>query len=138
MKTLFLNLIICFSITVFAQNQIKGNGDLTRVTRTIDTDFSGLKGFGSIEIIVENGNQDGKIYIEAESNILEFIETEVNDDMLFIHLKNGYSYNLKKPIKVRFNSNQLSEYIHLAPAIFPLIRFRMSRNFTHPQKVQLI
>src|SRR5690625_7924576 len=113
MKTLFLNLIICFSITVFAQNQIKGNGDLTRVTRTIETDFSGLKGFCSIEIIVENGNQDGKIYIEAESNILEVIETEVNDDMLFIYLKNGYMYNIIKPIKVRFNYNQLCKIYSL-------------------------
>src|SRR5690625_8013924 len=33
--------------------------------------------------------------------------------MLFIHLKNGYSYNLKKPIKGRFKSNQLSEIYSL-------------------------
>lgn len=113
MKTIFFNLIICFSITVFAQNQIRGNGDLTRITRTIDTDFNGLKGYGSIEIIVENGNHDGKVIIEAESNILEYIQTEVNDGMLFIQLKNGHNYNLKKPIKVSFNSNQLSEIYSL-------------------------
>src|SRR5690625_7789356 len=33
--------------------------------------------------------------------------------MLFIHLKKRYNYNLKKPIKVRFNSNQLSEIYSL-------------------------
>lgn len=96
-----------------AQNQINGNGNLTQITRSVDGNFNGLKGFGSIEITVEKGNRDGKINIEAESNIMDYIQTEVKDGFLLIHLKNGFNYNLKKPIKVSFKSNELNEIYSL-------------------------
>lgn len=129
MKTILFSLIFCLSINVFPQNQIKGNGNFTQITRFIDENFNGLKGLGSIEIEVKEGTQDGKIEIEAESNLLEYVETYVKDDILLVQLKKGFNYNLNKPIKVSFKSQQLNEIYSLGSGNITLNSFQNVKEF---------
>jgi len=71
--------------------KIKGNGSVTTITRTTsDYDAVSVSGFFDVELV---SGTEGKITLEGESNLLEYIETEVDGDKLKISTKKGY--NLK-------------------------------------------
>ena len=65
----------------------KGNGDTTTVTRNVG-DYEGIKCAGFMDFKLVQGNE-GKITLEGESNLLEFIVTEVKNGSLTIKVKNG-------------------------------------------------
>lgn len=100
MKKTTLFIITLFLATTVSQAQwgngkkIKGNGNVTTITRTTsDYDAVSVSGFFDVELV--NGTE-GKITLEGESNLLEYIETEVDGDKLKISTKKGY--NLKVSI----------------------------------------
>ena len=107
MKNLFLILSISFLTITPAQcqwwssnNSIEGNGNLTSEKRnTGNYDAISLVGSMDVELIA---GSEGNLIVEAESNLLEYITTEVNNTTLKISVEKGY--NLKpsrnKGIKV--------------------------------------
>jgi hypothetical protein len=66
---------------------IKGNDDLTTVTRNI-SNYDGVKCAGSFDFILVSG-KEGSITIEGESNLIEHIITEVKNNQLIIKPENG-------------------------------------------------
>lgn len=97
MKTIFNLCLITFlsaSSLSFAQwggKKIKGNGNVTTVNRSTG-DYSGVKCAGFMDFKLIPGTE-GKVSIEAESNLIEYIITEVQNGNLVVKTKNNV--NLK-------------------------------------------
>ena len=100
MKKLFKNFLVlgislCFISTANAQfwgnKSIKGNGKVTTITRTT-ADYDAIACAGFMDFILVSGNE-GKITIEGEENLLEYIITEVKGDKLVVKVEKGV--NLK-------------------------------------------
>ncbi|MFT4611261.1 MAG: hypothetical protein ACJA1H_002013 [Glaciecola sp.] len=74
--------------------KIKGNGNTTTVTRTT-SDYDTVDCAGSFDYILVAGTE-GRIIIEGESNLLEYIITEVNNGKLLIKTEQGKNLNPSK------------------------------------------
>ncbi|WP_452224700.1 head GIN domain-containing protein [Lacinutrix chionoecetis] len=121
MKNLKHSLVLAitlFSFT-FAQAQlwggkkIKGNGNMTTITRTTQ-DYDAIKCAGWMDFILIKGTE-GDIKIEGESNLLEYIITEVDGNTLKIKTENNVnlkpSFNKSITITIPF---QDIDYVSLS------------------------
>ena len=87
MKNFIIFLMI---ITGFIScDSISGNGNITSEKRTI-SDVHSLKTSGSIDVEISSGDSYNLI-VEDDENLIPYIVTEVNNGVLHIHYKNGYS-----------------------------------------------
>ena len=95
MKNIILTFIVtAISISAHAQwgtKNIKGNGKLKTITRTVN-DYDEVKVSGSFDVFLVAGTE-GKLTIEAEENLMEYIITETTGDALII--KTQKNTNLK-------------------------------------------
>jgi hypothetical protein len=85
---LFLSftLIILSACTANGQlGKIKGSGNIKKETRNA-TNFKGVSLSGSMDVTVYKGN-DFKVVVEADDNLLEYIETVVENDVLKVRAK---------------------------------------------------
>lgn len=88
-----LTLVFVFTISCSAQwgKTIKGNGDKVTIDRsTGDYDAIAVSGWFDVDLV---DGQEGKLTLEGESNLLEYITTEVKDGTLVIKSEKGV--NLK-------------------------------------------
>ncbi len=110
MKTvmLILGITLCSIPSLSAQwgggKKIKGDGNT--VTKSRETsDYDQIKVKGSLDVSLVAGTE-GKISIKGESNLIPYIKTEVENDILKVYVKKGYylkpSYGYKLIITVPF------------------------------------
>lgn len=99
-------LMVC---SIQAQKKVKGNGNMTTITRTT-SDYDGIKCSGSFDYVLVAGNE-GKITLEGEENLLEYIITEVKDGNLIVKTENNISLSssLNKTIKITIPFKDISE-----------------------------
>ncbi|RKE94720.1 head GIN domain-containing protein [Ichthyenterobacterium magnum] len=104
-KSILLLALTLMSINVsnaqiFGNKKIKGNGNVTTATRTT-SDYNGIKCAGSMDYILVKGTE-GKITIEGEENLLEYIITEVKNGNLIVKTKKNanLSPSWNKTIKI--------------------------------------
>ncbi|PQJ82275.1 head GIN domain-containing protein [Polaribacter glomeratus] len=103
-KIVLTVLILTVSITANAQDwsgsskKIKGNGKVVTVNRTTSS-FDGIAVGGSFDVLLVKG-KEGKITIEGEENIIPFIETEIEGDLLHIQFKKNTNINTTKKLLV--------------------------------------
>ncbi|MEN8817340.1 MAG: head GIN domain-containing protein [Nonlabens sp.] len=82
-----------------SNKRVKGNGEV--ISKTFNTsDYDKISGSNSIDITLVKG-KEGTITVQAESNIMEHLEIEVNGNKLEIGIEDGYNINTRKGIKVR-------------------------------------
>jgi hypothetical protein len=75
---------------------VKGNGDIEEEERSVTSfDSIALTGIGTVYI--EKG-EDEELIIEAEENLMEYIETSVRNDTLTIGIENGITLRPTEPI----------------------------------------
>ena len=91
-KILTLTLALSTIMACTAQwKKVKGNGDVVTIERsTADYDQIAVAGWFDVELVE---GTEGQLSIRGESNLLEYIKTEVKEDKLVIKVKNGV--NLK-------------------------------------------
>ncbi len=92
-KTITLGLVFLLTLSCSAQwgKKIKGNGNMVTIDRSVgDYDAIALSGWFDLDLV---DGQEGKITLEGESNLLEYIKTEVRDGKLVIKTRKGI--NLK-------------------------------------------
>lgn len=113
MKKLLILLFALISVNSFAQpwETINGNGQTKQETREVGN-YSSLATHGSMDVQINYGNSK-TIMIEAEENLLPYIETSVQNGKLSIKAKKNV--NLKSHSKIvvhvsmtKINSLQLS------------------------------
>nr|WP_299342555.1 head GIN domain-containing protein [Allomuricauda sp.] len=88
-KLITLGLALCTVVITNAQwgKRIKGNGNVVTIERSVgEYDAIALAGWFDVEIV---GGKEGEITLEGESNLLEYIKTEVKDGKLVIKAEKG-------------------------------------------------
>jgi hypothetical protein len=78
--------------------QVRGNGELTTDQRSVGS-FDAVESFGSFNIEVSTGN-DNTVKVEADENLLPYIETYTDGSTLKIKTKSGYSLRPRVRIRV--------------------------------------
>ncbi|MBO6607280.1 head GIN domain-containing protein [Psychroserpens sp.] len=110
-RSIFLSILFVMSISISnAQwKKIKGNGKMTTETRTTSS-YDGIKCAGSFDYILVSGTE-GQLTLEGESNLLEYIVTEVKDGKLHVRTKKGknLSTSWNKTIKVTIPVEDISQ-----------------------------
>jgi hypothetical protein len=99
MKKIILITTVLLSTFSYAQ-KVKGNGNMTTITRTTDA-YDAISCAGSFDYVLVAGTE-GKITLEGEENLLQYITTEVKGNKLVIKQKDKTNLNtsLNKSIKV--------------------------------------
>lgn len=88
-KTILFGLAFSMLAAVNAQwgKKVKGNGDHTTIERsTGDYDAVAVSGWFDVELV---SGSEGTLVLEGESNLLEYIETEIKGSELHIRVKKG-------------------------------------------------
>ena len=113
MKKLLIAFFALLSINSFAQKwkTIKGDGQLKTESREVSA-FTSLSSSGSMNVNITYGNSNS-VKVEADENLLPYIETTVTDGKLYI--KTATDVNIKSSLKMtvtvsmmKVNSLQLS------------------------------
>lgn len=96
--TLILLIAVLATGCRFSGKRIKGNKVLTTENRNT-SDFTGVNSYGSFDVYVSIGSP-ASVKIEAESNILPYIETYVEHDILTVRSKKTVWLSPRKAVKV--------------------------------------
>lgn len=99
LKSLTVIALLLSVTTTHAQwKKIKGDGNITTTTRNTG-DYDGLKAAGPMDFKLVQGTE-GKITIQGDSNLMEYIITEVKDGKLVVRSKKGVNHKPTKTIVV--------------------------------------
>ncbi len=88
-KVVTLSLAVAFTVSCSAQwgKKIKGNGDTVTIDRNVgDYDQIALAGWFDVDLV---DGKEGKLSLKGESNLLEYVVTEVIDGKLTIKVEKG-------------------------------------------------
>lgn len=115
MKTIYTFILLAFfslslPSTGWAE-QLKGSGKVQKEQRQI-TPFSKVSVSTAVELIVTQGPALPTLTVEAEDNILPYIETKIVDNTLKISInsKSNNSINPTQPMKVYITAIEVSEF----------------------------
>src|SRR6056297_2985093 len=92
-KAIVATLVLVITASCSAQwgKRIKGNGDKVTIERTTgDYDAIGVSGWFDVDIV---DGKEGQLTLEGESNLLEYIITEVKNGKLVIKTENNINLN---------------------------------------------
>lgn len=109
MRPLLTLLFIALFAGLSAQNwgnqkRIKGNGETITQDREVSS-FSGIKACCSFKVEVSKGAP--AVRVEAESNLMEYISTEVSGGRLSIRYSRNVNISSSKPIRIYVTMNEL-------------------------------
>jgi hypothetical protein len=88
-------------------NSIKGSGNIITENRTVNN-FAGVKVSNSIDVDVQQGSV-ASIVVEADDNIIRFVQTNVENGKLKISLEGNHSFR-NSSIKVHVVSPALTDF----------------------------
>ncbi|MDQ2720766.1 MAG: DUF2807 domain-containing protein [Bacteroidota bacterium] len=108
MKKLFFGLFALISLNTFAQpwQTIKGKGQIKKETREVNA-FTSLSSGGAADVQITYGNSKS-ISIEADENLLPYIETSVEDGKLTIKSKKNVNLKTRSKIVVLVSMTKIS------------------------------
>jgi hypothetical protein len=111
MRNVFLLITVVFvsltSCRFAGGKRIKGNGNV--VTKEINRgDFDKVEQKGSFDIYLSNA-PTASVKIEAEENLIEYIETYVDNNTLVIRTKKGISLRPGRDIKIFISAPHLTD-----------------------------
>lgn len=108
---LFVTALLMAFTTVNAQwwskDRIKGNGEVVTKSRSVG-DYDGVQLVGSMNVVLVAGTE-GELKIEAESNLQEYIKTEVRNNILKISPEDEVNLNPTKEIKITVPFKDISK-----------------------------
>ena len=108
MKKLLTALFIMASVPLFAQpwKKITGNGNVKKETRTV-ANFTSLDSRGSMNVEITYGNSEG-IQVEADENLLPYIETTVENGKLTVKPQKDISFTTRSKITVYVSMSKIN------------------------------
>ena len=116
MKTFKISLITVitvlsfnFSYAQWGNKKIKGNGNVTTITKTTSS-YDQIKLAGWMDFNLVNG-KEGNITLEGESNLLDYIITETQGSTLIIKIENNVNLkpSFNKTIKITIPYQDIDE-----------------------------
>ncbi len=87
--------------------KVKGNGEMVTKNRSTGS-YEGVQLVGSMDVVLVAGSE-GNIKVEAESNLQEYIVTEVKGGTLKISTKEGVNLRPSKDIKITVPFESIEE-----------------------------
>jgi hypothetical protein len=108
---LLLGISLVFSCRYIGGKRVRGNGNVEKEQRSLPS-FDGLVSYGSFDITVLTGDTH-TISIEADENLLDYIETDVEGGNLRIRTRRGYNLRPRNDIRITVTSpnyNELSSH----------------------------
>lgn len=96
---LFISVLVLSSCT---SRRVKGNGNITTSNRS-EGNFDAVKAAGSFDVFFSQAETNA-IRIEADENLMKYIETSVEDGVLRIRTKSGINIRPSQDIKVYVRS----------------------------------
>lgn len=105
----FATTILVFTSCEFTGgNRIRGNGEIQTETRNA-AGFDGIEVSGAIKVFVK---QDSvySVKVEADANLLEYIETKMRDNNLVIRSRNGKNLRPSGSIKVYVSGPSVRQF----------------------------
>lgn len=110
-KNLFLYIpLVAFILLLssFIQNErIRGNGDVKQENRKAEK-FKNIGTSGTFKVHIQQGNTHS-IQVEAESNLLPYIETNLDGDELEVRVKKGYDIKPTKDVNIYVTMQEVNE-----------------------------
>ena len=108
MKKLPVVLLVLFSVNSMAQRweKIKGNGQSKTETRQV-SDFTSLASQGSMDVVIDYGTSN-TITVEADENLLPYIETSVENGKLTIKSKKGVNLDSRLKLSVHVEMTKIN------------------------------
>ena len=106
---LALFLFVALSLTAcrfFGGERVDGNGIRSTEQRNV-TNFNGVSVSGGMDVILVPGNFS--VRIEADENLLQYIETELDGNMLEIGPRKGYNLRPEQDIKIYVGAPYFNE-----------------------------
>lgn len=105
-KILFLSLIMAVSVFTSCRfvngKRVKGSGNSRNEARSV-SNFTSVSSFGEYDVYLTQGSTYS-VTIEADDNLLPYIETVVNGDVLEIRTKEGYWLSTRHDPKVHITA----------------------------------
>jgi hypothetical protein len=81
--------------------QVHGNGNVETEERMVSENFSEVKGSAGLDVYLTEGSEN-KIIVEADEDLLEIIETDINNGRLNITTKQNIGRSKSKKIHVTY------------------------------------
>lgn len=105
---LSLAMLLLVPFASHAQNQVSGNGSIKKEKRDASAAVDEISTSGKYKVYVTQGATPS-VELEADENLLPYIETEIRGDELRIHSRQGVSIRPSKDIVVRVTVTRLKE-----------------------------
>lgn len=98
--TLILSFLVLIAFTScdFFGKRVRGNGKISSATRSAGS-IHNVKVSGAIDVYLR-ADSASSIRVETDENLLEYVETDVEGEVLYIHPRQGYNPRPTKAIKV--------------------------------------
>jgi hypothetical protein len=108
MKKILLASLLFAAVPAFAGGWevIEGNGNLKKETRNA-SGYTGVSSGGAFDVDISYGTSN-TITVEADDNLLPYIETVVEDNELKLRTKKGYSFKTKNKMKITVSLTKLT------------------------------
>ncbi len=108
MKKLLLAFLLLSGLQTFAggYETIEGNGNLKKETRSA-SGYSAVSSAGAFDVDISYGNSSS-ITIEADENLLPYLETVVEGNELKLRTKKGYNLKTKNKMRVTVSLTKLT------------------------------
>lgn len=107
MRKIFI-LSLIFAVSALAScrftngKQVKGNGNQRTENRSLNN-FSNVSSFGEYDVYLTQGSSYS-VQVEADENLMSYIETAVNGDVLEIRTKDGYWLSTHNNMKLHITA----------------------------------
>jgi hypothetical protein len=98
---------ILTSCNYFGGKMVRGNGVLQAQQRNI-TDFKGVSVTGDMDVILVPGSSFN-VRVEADENLLSYIETEKDGDVLVVAPRKGYNLRPETELKIYVTAPIINE-----------------------------
>lgn len=94
-------LIVVVACTIiFPNDQVQGSGEIIRQEYTLEAfDRVNLQGFGDVTITI---GESQSVWIETDDNLLQYIETRLENETLILGVKQGAPRSLLPTESIRF------------------------------------
>lgn len=101
-KSIIAAIILMLTLSVDAQSwgnkKVRGNGNVTTETRSTGS-YDGVSVGGFFDVILVKG-KEGKVVIEGEENLMEYIVTEVSRGVLKVKVERGINMRTTRKLTV--------------------------------------
>ena len=104
-KSILLLSLLCFGINSAnaqwwsSNKKIEGNGDYAKVNRSV-SDYDQVALLGNMDVELVAGTE-GKLIVEAESNLQQYIVTEVDNGKLKISVEEGVNLDPSRDYEIK-------------------------------------